>query len=155
QGAASNLNLICASGNVYSFILTEVAGGDVDYKVFVEPSEQSSIGSASSSNPRFVLAEEVAHYKAQVTTLQEQLTKTQTEAAKKTESEINEYRAKYPSSLKFQYRYQNQNPFQVTAIFHDDNFTYIHSTAREKPAIYEIKDGKPNLINFQLENGCY
>ncbi len=43
----------------------------------------------------------------------------------------------------------------MTAIFHDDSFTYIHSNAREKPAIYEIKDGKPNLINFQLENGCY
>src|SRR5437763_123923 len=72
-----------------------------------------------------------------------------------TESQMNRYRAKYPSSLKFQYRYTNRDPFDVTAIFHDDAFTYIYSTAREKPAIYEIKDGKPNLINFQLENGCY
>jgi hypothetical protein len=28
-------------------------------------------------------------------------------------------------------------------------------SAREKPAIYEIKDGKPNLLNFQAENGVY
>ena len=28
--------------------------------------------------------------------------------------------------LKFQYQYKNQEPFQVTAIFHDESFTYIH-----------------------------
>jgi type IV secretory pathway VirB9-like protein len=158
QGATSNLNLICASGNIYSFILTEMTGkpaAEVDYKVFVEPKDQSLIGALSSPNPRFVPAEQLASYKAQVASLQEQIAKTQTEAARRTESEINQYRAKYPSSLKFQYRYTNEEPFQVTAIFHDDSFTYIHSSAREKPAIYAIKDGKPNLINFQLESGCY
>ena len=55
EGASSNLNLICASGNIYSFVLAEVSGGAVDYKVFVEPKDQSLIGSAlSSPNPRFV-----------------------------------------------------------------------------------------------------
>jgi len=34
-------------------------------------------------------------------------------------------------------------------------FTYIKCSAREKPALYEIKDGKPNLISFQVENGVY
>ena len=43
----------------------------------------------------------------------------------------------------------------MSAIYHDDRFTYIRSAAREKPALYEIKDGKPNLISFQLENGVY
>ena len=39
-----------------------------------------------------------------------------------------------------------REPFLVTAIYHDDTFTYIRCAAREKPALYEIKDGKPNLI---------
>ena len=157
QGATSNLNLICASGNVYSFALTEVSGSaaEVDYKVFVEPHDQSSINSLPSQNLRFVAADELAHYKQQVAHLEEQIAKTQSEAAKTTEREINQYRSKYPSSLMFKYHYKNQEPFRVAAIFHDDAFTYIHSAAREKPAIYEVKDGKPNLINFQLENGCY
>lgn len=43
----------------------------------------------------------------------------------------------------------------MSAIYHDESFTYIKCAAREKPALYEIKDGKPNLINFQLENGVY
>jgi type IV secretory pathway VirB9-like protein len=153
QAASSNLNLICASGNIYSFLLTEV--GEVDYKVFVEPREQSAVSALVSPNPRFVPAEDLAVYKAQVANLQDQIVKTQAEAAKATENQIHQYKSKYPSALKFQYRYKNQQPFEVSAIFHDEAFTYIHSSAREKPAIYEIKDGKPNLINFQLENGCY
>ena len=28
-------------------------------------------------------------------------------------------------------------------------------SAREKPTIYEVKDGKPNLINFDLSDGVY
>jgi len=49
----------------------------------------------------------------------------------------------------------SRDPFLVSAVYHDDTFTYIKSAAREKPALYEIKDGKPNLINFQFENGVY
>jgi len=48
-----------------------------------------------------------------------------------------------------------REPFLVSAIYHDDAFTYIKCSAREKPALYEIKDGKPNLISFQVENGVY
>ena len=43
----------------------------------------------------------------------------------------------------------------MTAIYHDDKFTYIQSNAQEKPTIYELKDGKPDLVNFDLENGVY
>ena len=46
-------------------------------------------------------------------------------------------------------------PFLVSAIYHDETFTYVKCAASEKPAIYEIKDGKPNLINFELQNGVY
>jgi type IV secretion system protein VirB9 len=41
------------------------------------------------------------------------------------------------------------------AIYHDDLFTYIRSAARDKPIFYELRDGKPNLVSFQLENGVY
>ena len=39
----------------------------------------------------------------------------------------------------------------MTAIFHDDRFTYIQANPEETPALYEMKDGKPNLINFQFK----
>ena len=159
EGATSNLNLICASGNIYSFVLTEIssepAHREADYKIFVEPKEESEIGALGSLNPRFIPSEELVQYKKQISSLQEQVALAQSEARRFKEKEVNQYRSKYPTSIRFSYQYRSQEPFQVTAIFHDEEFTYIHCNAREKPAIYEVKDGKPNLVNFQMENGCY
>ena len=62
----------------------------------------------------------------------------------------------YPTQLVFPYIYKfNVKPFFVTAIFHDDKFTYIQAHATELPTLYEIKDKKPNLVEFQVENGMY
>ena len=36
------------------------------------------------------------------------------------------------------------NPFNVTAIYHDDRFTYIEAAPEEAPSVYEVKDGKPS-----------
>ena len=72
--------------------------------------------------------------------------------------DVNRFRADYAAKLVFDYAFDAKaarEPFLVSAIYHDDRFTYIRSAAREKPALYEIKDGKPNLISFQLENGVY
>jgi hypothetical protein len=43
----------------------------------------------------------------------------------------------------------------VRAIWHDGQFTYLKSDARELPALYELKDGKPALVNFSVEHGLY
>ena len=72
--------------------------------------------------------------------------------------EVNRFRSSYATKLLFDYALDAKaarEPFLVSAIYHDDRFTYIHCAAREKPALYEFKDGKPNLISFQLENGVY
>ena len=49
----------------------------------------------------------------------------------------------------------NERPFDVQSIFHDDRFTYIKTTAPEKFSVYEMKDGKPNLISYELRDGTY
>ena len=49
-GIRSNLNLITASGHVYSFLLTEISSdpnADPDLKIFIEPKEQSGIGTGN------------------------------------------------------------------------------------------------------------
>ena len=58
--------------------------------------------------------------------------------------------------MKFTYRFErDKKPFDVTAIFHDDKFTYIQANPEETPALYEVKDGKANLIHFQFRSGTY
>ena len=48
-----------------------------------------------------------------------------------------------------------EKPFLVRSIWHDGQFTYIKSDATELPALYEVKDGKPALVNFQVREGTY
>ncbi len=144
EGIHSNLNLITDKGSVYSFTLDDVESGDPDLKVVIEPSDPSSLAAANGAS-QLVPASEVEVARAQV-----QATATRAAAA------VEQYRADYPTrALKFDYTFHDQKPFNVSAIYHDDKFTYIKSTASEKFSVYELKDGKPDLITFQLKDGTY
>ncbi len=144
EGIHSNLNLITDKGTVYSFTLDDVESGDPDLKVVIEPSGPSSLAAANGVT-RLVQAGEVDAARAQA-----QLAQQHAAAA------IEEFRSEYPTqALKFDYSYRSESPFDVTAIYHDDRFTYIKSSAAEKFAVYEEKDKKPDLITFQLKNGTY
>ena len=69
---------------------------------------------------------------------------------------MDQYKAIYPTELKFDYSFKSSGtPFNVAAIYHDARFTYIKSTASEKFAVYEVRDGAPNLINYELRDGTY
>lgn len=143
-GIETNVNLITASGNIYSFYCVS---GDLapDLKVFIEPSEQAII-SALQGSPRLVPASEVDEIR-EAAKLQVQNAKAETEA----------FRNQYPTSaMKSDYKFQKgKKPFKISDIYHDDKFTYIRSSAQEKPTLYEVKDGQPALINFSLNNGVY
>jgi type IV secretory pathway VirB9-like protein len=159
-GIRSNLNLITASGQVYSFLLSEISNqpsADPDLKLFVEPKEGSGIA-VNRGLGGYVSAGEAQAYKKELETLRLQ-TAEQIQAAKAHSVEqFNQFRSSYATKIQFDYPLDvkaGREPFLVSAIYHDDSFTYIKCAAREKPTLYEIKDGKPNLISFQVENGVY
>jgi type IV secretion system protein VirB9 len=144
EGIHSNLNLITDKGSVYSFTLDDVESGDPDLKVVIQPSDPSSLAAANGAN-QLVSASEVTAARAQA-----QVAQTHAVAA------VEEFRADYPTqALKFDYTYLSKAPFEVSAIYHDDKFTYIKSSASEKFSVYELKDSKPDLITFQLKDGTY
>ncbi len=146
QGISSNLNLITDKGNIYSFTLQDVSGTSQapDLKVMIEPADRSSIV-ASSGPSQYVPA-------AQVQQMQQQLAAVQGHIGQA----VDEYKAAYPLSLKFDYSYKvNEAPFNIQSIYHDDKFTYIKTNASEKFSVYDMKDGKPNLINYDLRDGTY
>lgn len=159
-GIRSNLNLITASGHVYSFLLTEISDQpnlEPDLKIFIQPKEGSAIA-GNTALRGYVSAGEAEAYKKEVDAMRAQ-TADQVRAAQAAASEqVNHFRASYATKLQFDYALDPKaarDPFLISAIYHDDSFTYIQCAAREKPALYEIKDGKPNLISFQFENGVY
>jgi type IV secretion system protein VirB9 len=145
----SNLNLITSKGNVYSFTLTDVSGTStpVDLKVIIQTTDVSSIIPMSTQD-RFVPAEQLQAAKQNA-----ENTKVQTAVL------LDSFKSSYPSKLVFDFNYkQETSPFFVQAIYHDDKFTYIKVDPRnqEKFAVYEMKDGKPDLITCDLQqNGVY
>jgi len=148
EGAATNLNLVTASGAVYSFLLSEKGGaGMPDLKVYVNADPN-----APQSKPKYYSA-------AQVESLQSELTdaKAATEAANRHTTEVlAAYQQEYPGKLQFVYGpIKYVKPFLVRSIWNDGQFTYIKADAPELPALYEVKDGKPALVNFQVQNGTY
>jgi type IV secretory pathway VirB9-like protein len=158
-GSKTNLNLIAASGNVYSFLLTEIsgnAGGHADLKVFVSPSDGSAIA-AMNDRPRFVSADAVESYRRAAEQAQLDAKEKIAAAEKKAAAEKAETEAALPGTIRHDYRFSApaKDPFHVAAIYHDSRFTYIEAAPTEAPAIYETKDGKPSLIQFELKNGLY
>ncbi len=146
QGIASNLNLITDKGNIYSFTLQDISGSSAepDLKVIVEPADRSAIVAANGP-AQFVPAAQLEQSKQQVNALQSHV-----------EQAVDEYKSSYPTQLKFDYVYKaNQAPFDIQSIYHDDKFTYIKTNAPEKFSVYEMKDGKPNLVTYDLREGTY
>jgi type IV secretory pathway VirB9-like protein len=144
-GISTNLNLITDKGNIYSFTLQDISvqGGEPDLKVIIQPADQSSI-TASAGPAQYVPAAQLEQTKQQLVTLQSHVTQA-----------VDEYKSAYPLQLKFDYTFKNEDPFAVQSIYHDDKFTYIKTTASEKFSVYEMKDGKPDLINYDLRDGTY
>jgi len=140
-GLETSVNLITASGNIYTFYCTSAEG----VKVFIEPSGEKLLTTASGT-PRLLPASDVDQFR-QAAALE----------IKAAQEQSDHFRAEYPiHALKFDYKYnKDKKPFRISAIYHDDRLTYIHLNASEKPAFYEIKDGQPALVNYTLQDGVY
>ena len=76
-----------------------------------------------------------------------------TRAEDRAKKAVSQFKAGYPGRLSFAYQLDKkakQWPFLVDAMWHDGQFTYLRSRAQESPAIYELKDGKPSLVAYDL-----
>ena len=151
EAASTNLNLVTARGTVYSFLLNESKQAQPDLKVYVVADPN-----APRSQPKYYSATQVT---AQVNALQAELVQARAaleEATIRTTEAFSTFRRQYPSRLEFAYGTPKyEKPFFVKSIWHDGEFTYIKADARELPALYEVKDGQPSVVNFQVQQGTY
>ena len=166
EGVNTNVALVCESGRIYSFLVSEQPG---------QPHLVVRIASAAESDPRisptvhqpaYVARDQVAAYQQMAEQARQTAVAAQTQAEQQiaavrqqAEGEINSFRAVYPTRIKFPYRLADKArkwPFLVQGMWHDGQFTYLRSNAQESPALYEIKDGKPALVAYDLtEDGLY
>jgi type IV secretion system protein VirB9 len=171
-GAQSNLNLFTASGTVYSFALNEVStipGAKPDLKVYVEPAEGVP-GAPADGHPLFVPVQQIEEYRHQIDLARQDAARA-TERARLAEEAATRataaaegrvadataaFRARYPLTLHFPYRFpKGIKPLQALVVFHDDRCTYLYAQTRELPALYELADGKPRLVQYEVRDGVY
>jgi type IV secretory pathway VirB9-like protein len=147
EGAATNLNLVTARGTVYSFLLTEGKVTQPDLKVYV-----TADPNAQRAKPKYVSVTQVNALEAELTEARATIEKVQ----HRTDEELATFKQQYPSALQFVYGTPKyEKPFYVRSIWNDGQFTYIKTDAHELPALYEVKDGQPSLVNFQVQSGTY
>jgi type IV secretion system protein VirB9 len=151
-GAETNLNLVTASGTVYSFLLTEGAT-PTDLKLYVVPDESLA---STAAEKKYYTAADVEAVRRSADDAKKALEDAKATTQKSIDERLAAFRAAYPVQLQFPYQYHaHVKPFDVSAIFTDGSFTFIRAGALELPALYEMRDGQPNLVNFQAEQGVY
>ena len=167
EGAATNVALVCESGRIYSFLVSEHAEEPVHLVFRVEEgAEAAGMSGGGAGAPAFVARSEVAAYREMAAEAAEAARRAREqaeagvlEARERMESGMEAFRAEYPGRLRFEYRLDrnaSERPFRVEAMWHDGEFTYLRSRAQESPALYEMKDGEPSLVAYDLdEDGLY
>ena len=167
EGVTTNVALVCASGKIYSFLVTEQSAGDPHLVVRVEAQADADPRiSPTRHEPAFVARGEVAAYQQMAEAAMRTVKAAQVDADSRiadatalAAGESEAFRAEYPTRLKFPYQLEDKArkwPFMVEGMWHDGQFTYLRSNAQESPALYEEKDGKPALVTYDLqEDGLY
>ena len=167
EGVTTNVALVCESGRIYSFLVTEQSADQPHLVVRIEEQTETDPRiSPGKHEPAFVARGEVAAYQQMAETAMQTAKAAQVDADSRiadatalAAGESEAFRAEYPTRLKFPYQLEDKArkwPFLVAGMWHDGQFTYLRSNAQESPALYEEKDGKPALVAYDLqEDGLY
>jgi type IV secretion system protein VirB9 len=151
----TDIHIVSDHGNEYTLQLQEIssdADAHFDSKVFIVPGDKAAKDRLTDM-PVFVPAAELDKAKQEaVTAKAAQAAELKAEAAK-----AETYRSQYPGSLHFDFTWDEKKGKELglQQIWHDDKFTYLRGQFQETPALYEVKDGKGSLINFDFNAGLY
>jgi type IV secretion system protein VirB9 len=153
--AATDIHIVSDHGNEYTLALREVSNDSdahFDSKVFINPGDQAAKDRLAQL-PVFVPAAELDKAKQEAATAKA----AQAAELKVEQTKAEQYRSEYPSSLHFDYTWDERKGKELglQQIWHDDKFTYLRGQFQETPALYEVKDKKPSLINFDFNGGLY
>jgi type IV secretory pathway VirB9-like protein len=153
--AATDIHIVSDHGNEYTLQLQEVSSDSdshFDSKVFIVPGDKAAQDRLTEM-PVFVPAAELEKAKQEAAAAKA----AQTAEVKAEATKAEMYRSQYPESLHFDYAWDTKKAKELglQQIWRDDKFTYLRGQFQETPALYELKDGKGSLINFDYSAGLY
>jgi type IV secretory pathway VirB9-like protein len=157
--STTDVHIVSDHGNEYTLQLREITNDSdshYDSKVFLAPGDKAGKDKLAEL-PVFVPAAEV---KQTVDQLQKEVAAAKASEAterKNSAAAAETYRSSYPGQLHFDYTWNEKTgkALGVQQIWRDDKFTYLRGQFQETPALYELKDGKGSLINFDFSGGLY
>ena len=152
---STDIHIVSDHGNEYTLELREIsddADAHYDSKVLIDPGDKAAKDRLAQL-PVFVPAAELDKAKQEAAVAQ--AAQAATLKSEQTKEEF--YRSQYPGSLHFDYVWDEKKGKELglQQIWRDDKFTYLRGQFQETPALYEVKDKKPSLINFDFSNGLY
>jgi type IV secretory pathway VirB9-like protein len=151
----TDIHIVSDHGNEYTLQLREVssdADPHFDSKVFITPGDKAAKDRLTEL-PVFVPAAELDKAKQEAAAAKA----AQTAELKAEDTKAETYRSQYPGKLHFDYTWDAKkgNALGLEQIWHDDKFTYLRGHFQETPALYEVKDKKPSLINNDFNDGLF
>ncbi|MBB5061618.1 type IV secretion system protein VirB9 [Granulicella aggregans] len=157
--SSTNVHIISDHGNDYTLELREVSAdpaGGCDSTVFLTQTDKEAQKKIAEA-PVFIPAAEVKETEDRLEREVSQAKATAAADKKTAETAQENYQSTYPSSLHFDYRWDQgkARALGVRQIWDDGKFTYLQGKFEEPPVVYELKDGKGSLINFDFANGLY
>ena len=151
----TDIHIVSDHGNEYTLQLQEISNeADVhfDSKIFIVPGDKAAKDRLTDL-PVFVPAAELEKAKQEAAAAKA----AQSAELKAEASKAETYRSQYPGSLHFDFTWDEKKGKELglQQIWHDDKFTYLRGQFQETPVLYETKDGKGSLINFDYNGGLY
>jgi type IV secretory pathway VirB9-like protein len=153
--ASTDIHIVSDHGNEYTLELREISSEDdahFDSKIFINAGDKAA-KERLTDLPVFVPAADLDKAKADAATA-----RAAQEAELKVEAtKAEQYRSQYPASLHFDYTWDRSKAkaLGLEEVWRDDKFTYLRGHFQETPALYELKDKKGSLINFDFNAGLY
>ena len=156
----TDVHIVSDHGNEYTVELREISSdkndSHFDSKINISSSDAKAADNIAKA-PVFVPAAEAEAKEAQLKKEADDAKKA-AEADHKTVAAATEtFKATYPGTLHFDYTWDQKKgaALGIQQIWRDDKFTYLRGQFQETPALYELKDGKGSLINYDFANGLY
>jgi type IV secretory pathway VirB9-like protein len=158
--STTDLHIVSDHGNEYTIELREVSSEKdnlhFDSKVYVTSSDPKAADNMAKA-PVFVPAAEADAKEAQLKKEADVARKAAEADHKAVASAGETFKASYPGTLHFDYTWDQKkgSALGFEQIWRDEKFTYLRGKFQETPALYELKDGKGSLINYDFANGLY
>jgi type IV secretory pathway VirB9-like protein len=153
--STTDVHIVSDHGNEYTLSLREVSNDEdahFDSKIFITPGDKAAKDKLADL-PVFVPASELDKVKLEAATAKA----AQTAELKAEDNKTEQYRSQYPGKLHFDYTWDAKKgkALGLEQIWRDDKFTYLRGHFQETPALYETKDKRGSLINFDFSDGLF